>query len=93
MLEDLGAQAPATRWQVVDDHQPPGDVALVAHTLGNHDAVLDHAGRRAPVVPHQVVELRDVNQQNVGIVNGVPCVGRMLAGRVVLDVDSRQPLL
>ncbi len=78
--------APACR-QAVHHRDAPLEVAGPAGVVGDHDAVLDHPGRRGPAVPHQVVERGDVDDERVGVVDRVPRVGRRLPGRVVLDDD------
>ena len=60
----------------------------------NLDAVLDHHRRRVAVVPHQVVEVRDVDDEDVRIVHRMVSLGRLLARWVVFQEDARKsPLL
>ncbi len=56
-------------------------------------AMLDDAGGGAIAVPHQRIEVRDVNQQHIGIVDQMRGIGRMRPWRVVFDVDPRQRTL
>jgi hypothetical protein len=86
---DVEAEAPAARRQVVDDDRAARHVAAVARVGKQQDAVLDHLRRRRPRVPHQVVEVGDVDEQDVRVGDPVAGVGRMLLRRIVLDVRLR----
>jgi hypothetical protein len=51
--------------------------------------VVDHAGRGDAVVPHQLVERRDVHECRRLVLHRVERVVRPAVRRVVLDVDAR----
>ena len=59
----------------------------------NHDAVLDDAGRRATVVPHQRIEVGHVHQQDIRIIHNVAGVGGRFARRVMFQEDPWEPTL
>src|SRR5205807_5230886 len=48
--ENIGAESTAPPPEMVDDHEPPGDLARVSCVVGHEDAVLDHARRGAATV-------------------------------------------
>ncbi|MCY1007105.1 hypothetical protein OV079_16390 [Nannocystis pusilla] len=92
-VEHVAAEpSPAPR-EVVDDDDAARELAAVDGVVGDDDAVLDDPHGGAPGVPHQGVERGDVDEQDVGVVDGVAGVGRRLARRIVLEVDARQAAL
>ena len=74
-LEDVGAEAPAPPAEVVDDDKASLQLTRPADVVGDGDAVLDHRRGDVAVVPHQPVEVRHVDHEDVGIVDRVPRVG------------------
>jgi hypothetical protein len=52
--------------------------------------VLDDPGGRPAAVPHQFIEMGHMHQQHVRVVHQMLCIGRIFAGRIVLQVQSRQ---
>jgi hypothetical protein len=75
-LEHVGAEAPPPAGEMVHDHQTPFELARPADAVGQGDAVVDDRGRDGTVVPHEPVEGGDVDDEDVGIVDGMAGVGR-----------------
>lgn len=85
-LEDIEPEPAPARRESVHDHDSAWQ--LIRRLDGRlWHAVLDDRGRRRSRVPHQVVEVRDVHEQQIGVRGRVPRVRRVLARRVVLEID------
>ncbi len=57
---------------------------------GSQYPMFDYPGRRPAAIPHQLVEVGDMDHQHPGIVYPMPGVGWMLPGRVMLQVNHRE---
>ena len=88
--QQVGAGHPAPPDRLVDAHGGGRELAGVA-VPGVDDAVLDDRGGGGARIPHEVVEVRDVHEQQVVAVgHRVPAAGRRPAARgVVLEEDGR----
>ena len=88
--QQVRAGHPAPPDRLVDAHGRRPELAGVA-VPGVDDAVLDDGRRGGPAVPHQVVEVRDVHEQQVVAVgHRVPAArGRPAARGVVLEEHRR----
>jgi hypothetical protein len=75
-FEHVGAEATAAAGEVVHDDETPFHLARPAHAVGDGDAVVDDRRGDGAVVPHELVEGRDVDDEDVGIVDGMAGVGR-----------------
>jgi hypothetical protein len=86
-LEDVPPEPAAAGRHVVDDDESALQAPRPAHT-GVDDAVLDHAYRRATVVPHQRVERGHVDEKDVGVVHRMAGLRGVRPGWIVLDIDA-----
>ncbi len=88
LLEDVGAHPPLSFRDAVDYYDTPLDLTGIAcMQLGN--AVLDNARSRPAAVPHETVEVGNVDEEHVRVIDYVLRVRRVAAGRVVLNIDTR----
>ena len=92
-LKDVRPQAAAPLFEAVYHYQTSRKLAAVSDRFGNDYAVLNYLAGSPVVVPHQVIKMGAVDQQNFRVVHPVFGVGRHLAGRVVFQVDTRQAAL
>src|SRR5690606_40160416 len=92
LLVHIEAQPSAPAGDVVDDHQTALQIASV-EVASVHDRVLDHSSRVPAAVPHQVVEVGDVNDGHGRVVDRMPGVETrpgVVPRRIVLEVDAGQ---
>ena len=92
-LEDVCTQSASAALQIVDDDDALFQVATVTHASGDHHTVIHNVGGAGVAVPHEAVELCDVDNAHVGIADEVFGVGRVFARRIVFDVEPWQHAL
>lgn len=93
ILHNIPAEPAAPARQAVNNGKTPLEFTAIADVGRYNYAVLDHPRRRSVVVPHQPVEMRNMNEQNFRVVYYMLRAGRMLLRGVVFQINPRQSLL
>ena len=89
VVEDVRPEPPAPAVEVVHDGDRGLGLARPGHVVRDDDAVVDDARRGDAVVPHQLVERRDVDERRRLVLHRVQRVVGPAVRRVVLDVHAR----
>ena len=77
----------------VDDRDTSLDMPAIANRGINSDTVLNDHSRDAPVIPHQAVVVRHMDQQYIGVIDGVTSIDGVWLRGVMFEVNFRKQAL